>query len=216
LSNVTAVAAGDSHNLALKADGTVVAWGAASNGQDYVPLAVPDGLSNVVAVAAGEGHNLALRADGTVAEWGLIFDWGWVPALAPSGLTNVKAIAAGRRHSVALKADGTVVSWGANSSGQTNVPSGLKGVVAIAAGYDQTLAIVATPPPRLDGVQYLSGQGFQATLVGEAGHRYLLQASTNLLDWMGIKSFEATNGMMILADPLATNFHYRFYRAVTP
>ena len=49
-----AVAAGGSHNLALKGDGTVVAWGANWYGQTNVP----PGLSNVVAVAAGMGHSL--------------------------------------------------------------------------------------------------------------------------------------------------------------
>src|SRR5258708_26136023 len=37
LSNVVGIAAGDSHSLALKADGTVVAWGGNNNGQTNVP-----------------------------------------------------------------------------------------------------------------------------------------------------------------------------------
>jgi alpha-tubulin suppressor-like RCC1 family protein len=49
LGNVVAIAAGDSHNLALKADGTVVAWGWNGEGETDVP----EGLSNVVAVAGG-------------------------------------------------------------------------------------------------------------------------------------------------------------------
>jgi len=44
-----AVAAGYYHNLALRSNGTVVAWGLNSDGQTNVPA----GLSNVVAVAAG-------------------------------------------------------------------------------------------------------------------------------------------------------------------
>jgi alpha-tubulin suppressor-like RCC1 family protein len=76
VSNVIAVAIGPYHNLALKADGTVVAWGA------YYPLAA--GWSNVVAIAAGTSNSLALRADGT-----LVSDTQGGP---PPGLSNVTAI----------------------------------------------------------------------------------------------------------------------------
>jgi hypothetical protein len=63
LTNVTAVAAGYWYSLALRADGTVVAWGANGSGM----LSVPTDLTNVVAVAAGCGHNLALIGDGPPA-----------------------------------------------------------------------------------------------------------------------------------------------------
>jgi hypothetical protein len=60
LSGVTAVAAGFSHSLAVKGDGTVVAWGC--NGPDFGQCSVPGGLSGVTAVAAGRWHSLALVA----------------------------------------------------------------------------------------------------------------------------------------------------------
>ena len=49
LTNVVAIAAGYFHSVALKADGTVVAWG--DNGQRQ--LNMPEGLTNVVSIAAG-------------------------------------------------------------------------------------------------------------------------------------------------------------------
>jgi hypothetical protein len=52
LNNVVAVAAGETHSLALKGDGTLVAWG---------PVMVPLGLKNVVAVDGGYYHSLVLR-----------------------------------------------------------------------------------------------------------------------------------------------------------
>ena len=55
---MTAIAAGDYHSLALKGDGTVVAWGCA-NGADEGQCSVPSGLSRVTAIAAGEYHSLA-------------------------------------------------------------------------------------------------------------------------------------------------------------
>ena len=69
LSNVVAIAAGDgAPSMALKRDGTVVAWD--DNG--LVETNIPAGLSNVVAIASG-GVNLALRSDGTVVAWGNSF-----------------------------------------------------------------------------------------------------------------------------------------------
>src|SRR6266403_887881 len=66
LGTVIAVAAGGSHSLALKNDGTVVAWGDNSAGQSSVPT----GPGTVIAVAAGGYHSLGLRNDGTVVAWG--------------------------------------------------------------------------------------------------------------------------------------------------
>ena len=61
-----AIASGWYHNLALKSDGTVVAWGANTLNQ----CTVPGDLTNAVAIAAGGLHSLAVRADGTLAVWG--------------------------------------------------------------------------------------------------------------------------------------------------
>jgi len=66
LSNVVALTAGWSHSLALKSNGTVVAWGYNDSGQTTVPA----GVNNVVAIAAGWSHSLALRSAGTVVGWG--------------------------------------------------------------------------------------------------------------------------------------------------
>ena len=51
LTNVTAITAGFEHTLALKDDGTVVAWGDNEHGQCDVPI----NLTNVTAIAAGVG-----------------------------------------------------------------------------------------------------------------------------------------------------------------
>jgi hypothetical protein len=57
LGGVVAIAAGVTHCLALRSDGTLVAWGFDSDGQ----ASIPAGLSGVTAIAAGSFHNLALR-----------------------------------------------------------------------------------------------------------------------------------------------------------
>ena len=135
LNGVVAVAAGGSHSLALRGDGTVVAWGNNSYGQATVPAS----LSNVVAIAAGTAHSLALRSDGTVAGWGS-------PALL-AGLSNVVAISAEGNHSLALRSDGRVVAWGNNSYGQAAVPTAVSNVVFIAGGGSHSLVSARNRAP---------------------------------------------------------------------
>jgi hypothetical protein len=134
LTNVTAVAAGQSHSVVLHRDGRVRVWGATSQTN------VPSTLTNAVAIAAGGNHTLTLREDGTVVAWGSGFSG---QTNVPPDLSNVVAIAGGETHSLALKADGTVAAWGNNASGQTNVPADLVEVVGIAAGGGHSLALKA-------------------------------------------------------------------------
>ncbi len=143
LTNVVAVAAGGHHALALRADGTVVAWGQSGHGQ----TAVPEGLTGVVAVAAGSTHSLALQQDGTVVAWGswLLVSNRTVRATLPQGLIQAISIAAGTYHGLAARSDGTVVSWGWVHGGRgpfpAEVPAGLSDVVGVAAGGYQSLAL---------------------------------------------------------------------------
>jgi hypothetical protein len=128
-----AIDAGENHGLALKSDGTVLAWGSNIFGQTNVPA----GLAGVAAIAAGSNHSLALKNDGTVTAW------GGNPAgesTVPTGLNAVAAVAAGANHSVALKNDGTIVAWGEATYGKTTPPSGLR-ATAISAGYAHTAAL---------------------------------------------------------------------------
>jgi hypothetical protein len=135
LSNVTAIAAGSFHSLALKIDGTVVAWGDNSQGQSTVP----PGLSGVTAIAAYENYSLALKSDSTIMGWGAI--------TVPPGLSGIKAIAAGKQ-GLALKNDGTIISW--NQDGTIFIPQipGLWNVSNIAAGASN-FALIPNIPLQL-------------------------------------------------------------------
>ncbi|MFC0038325.1 RCC1 domain-containing protein [Actinomadura rayongensis] len=133
-----AVALGYSHYLALKADGTVQAWGSSNNyGQlgtgdttaSCSPHTVP-GLSGVTQVAAGDYHSVALTSDGTVKAWGWngsgqIGDGTTTNRLSPvtvPGLANVVGISAVYRYSTAVTSAAAPANnrfaWGANSYGQ--------------------------------------------------------------------------------------------------
>ena len=124
LSGVVGVAAGDTHSVAVKSDGTVWTWGYNLNRQlGYETTAISSGtprpivgLSGVVAVAAGGAHSLALTSNGTVIAWGAsgtgqlgngvggdAFEYTppYPPVPVP-GLSGVVAIAAAGDHSMAL------------------------------------------------------------------------------------------------------------------
>jgi alpha-tubulin suppressor-like RCC1 family protein len=79
ISDAKAVAAGGSHSIALKSDGTVWAWGSnedgqlgtgATGGNDRTSPVQVKGMDGATAVAAGLYHTLALKSDGSVWAWG--------------------------------------------------------------------------------------------------------------------------------------------------
>lgn len=153
LSGITAISAGSYHNLALRADGSVVAWGSNSWGQlgDHTsnskerPVAVcavgatdctANPLTGVSALAAGDSHSLAVLAGGGAIAWGSN-QLGQVGDNSSSSrnvpvrvcavgatdctaqpLTGIAAVEAGGSVSAALRTDGTVVGWGVNFRGQ--------------------------------------------------------------------------------------------------
>ena len=140
LSEVVSISAGTAYSLALRRDGSVLAWGSDFQGQLGVEPIGPE--------LCGIGSSPCSKLPRVV-----------------SGLSNVTAVSAGFRTSLALLNDGTVRSWGANKWGQlgdgspwesdipvtgavteSDVPvvvTGLSGVTAIAAGEQHDLALMA-------------------------------------------------------------------------
>ena len=149
-SDVTAIAAGSSDGLALKQDGSVVAWGCRPPndfGQCDVPAAASSG---VVAIAASDDHSLVLRQDGSVVAWGCRSNGNFTPnfgqcAVPGAAEGGVVAIAVSYSSSLALKQDGSVIAWGCDIGldvGNCAVPAAAgDGVGAIAAGTRQGLAL---------------------------------------------------------------------------
>jgi alpha-tubulin suppressor-like RCC1 family protein len=186
-SEVTAISAGDLHCLALKSDGTALAWGNNASGQlgngTIFATALPvqtSGLgtaSGVVALASRAQFTLALRSDGTVLAWGsngsgqlgdgtlnnrntpvqVVCRAGDGPGSSfcssAGSLQGVTAISAGNsNYSLALLNDGTMLAWGANLNGQLG-----DGTTSARNIPVNVCATGATPPCSLQNGNILQG-----------------------------------------------------------
>jgi len=153
---------GEMHNVAVREDGTVWAWGAnmntfgllgnGSTNDASVPMQV-SGLQNVVALGGRDYHTLAVESNGTIWAWG----WNATGALGNGttnatlvpvqvvGLTNPAIVSGGYQFSVALMPDGTVYQWGIGrvigSSWTPQQIPGFSNVVGISCGWDHALAL---------------------------------------------------------------------------
>ena len=131
-SNWKSVAAGQTHTIAVKTDGTLWAWGQNNYGQlgdnTTVDKTTPVQIgtaTNWQNVYAGRSSSYAVKADGTLWSWGLNSDGQLgigsttnksIPTV--TNMTNVQYFAAGGLHAMAIKTNGTLWVWGNNQQGQ--------------------------------------------------------------------------------------------------
>ena len=178
-SGVIKVAAGRLYSLALKADGSVWAWGQNAWGQigdgtntnRFAPVQVLPPGSGVINIVAGRDFILAIKADGSIWAWGFNDVRQLGETLASESSANrysirkpfqmmepgsgIVALATGMRNVIALKADGSVWGWGDNQWGQLGDGTEIRrwppvqvmapdsGVIALAAGNFFSLALKA-------------------------------------------------------------------------
>lgn len=161
--------------LALRSDGTLVAWGDNQYGQygsrEYLASDYPVNLKYLDAIAQidlSDKHAVALRRDGTVWEWGNEIDPS-APARRPvavAGLAGVKQIAAGPAFGMALKSDGGLWHWDSlvypsYTAGAPRRVDGLPAIKTMAACGKDALALDAagslwTWTSKYDGLSALS------------------------------------------------------------
>ncbi|GAB5559283.1 MAG: hypothetical protein SynsKO_09300 [Synoicihabitans sp.] len=159
LTDIIAIAGGNYHPVALRADGTLLGSGSQrfADVRNAVQLSVPTNSTNILlsdGTVTGWGHQFSHTASdelqdivmlspsgGTLAlnRFGQVETWRWGTlqnAIGPSGLNNVVAVT-GRDstgHQLVLLDNGKVYGWGWNTYGETDIPEDLEDVIAIAAG----------------------------------------------------------------------------------
>ncbi len=181
LGDVIEIAAGASHSLALRSDGTVAAWGNNDDGQCDVPA----DLAGVVSIGAGDRHSLAVLANGQVVGWGAN-EFG--QATPPENLADVVAVAGGGHHTLALRRDGRITVWGADDFLQST-PPGASDVVSISATRDQCMMVFSDGKVRTwgrnDSGQSLQPEILNPAIMGASGenHSLMLRRDGFIAGW---------------------------------
>jgi alpha-tubulin suppressor-like RCC1 family protein/uncharacterized protein YjbI with pentapeptide repeats len=233
--SVMATAAGGTHSLFLKNDGTVWATGWNNYGQlgdgtnvsKNTPVQVI-GLSGITAISAGYAYSLFLKNDSTVWATGFniegeLGDGTYENKNTPvqvSGLSGITAIAAGIAHSLFLKNDGTVWTTGNNFYGQLgdgtyenkNTPfqvSGLSDITDIAAGFTHSLFLKNDGTVWVTGDSYLAGQvqvGFGDSFIPYTPVQVsVLSGITDIAAGFTHSLFLKNDGSVLAAGPDGTN-----------
>ena len=132
VNDVTAIACGKDHTLAVTSGGTAWAWGYNGFGQlgdgttvsQSIPVRV-SALSGVVGTNGGEWHSLFLKNDGTAWACGRNdhrqlgnTSAGASAPVQVKGLVAIVGIDAGNSHNLALMPDGKLYAWGSYQYGQ--------------------------------------------------------------------------------------------------
>jgi len=154
LTDILAIAAGQTDGLALDRDGTVWQWTIGN-----VPRKVPN-LSGIAAITAGSAHFFALTSSGEVWAWGAnwsgqLGDGSTADSINPKkvrNLANIVYITAGHSHSLAISHKGYIYSWGSNDHGQLGdgttetryLPTrvvGIENAIQVSAGNETSMAL---------------------------------------------------------------------------
>jgi len=90
---------------------------------------------------------------------------------------------------------------------------------AYASNYDNSIAssvLLSVQPLYFASQNWLTNGQFQLGFVGVPGSNYVLQATTNFINWIPLTTNQAITNLLNLLDPAASNYPYRFYRVQQP
>ena len=139
LDPIIAIAAGDSHSLAIDITGQAWSWGSNRTGQlgDGTNIArnkpgrvtADTGLASVIAIAAGRYHSVTIGDTGQVWAWGAnkdgqLGDGTWDDKNQPvliatdKGFSAVVNITAGGKHNLIIDINNKIWAWGSDYYGQ--------------------------------------------------------------------------------------------------
>src|SRR6185503_13538543 len=84
---------------------------------------------------------------------------------------------------------------------------------AITTSAIVNIQIVGPALNHLEGV-FATNRYFHICFTGEPGRTYIIQASTNFVNWVPVSTNTLVDSALSYYDTAATNFPYRFFRAV--
>jgi alpha-tubulin suppressor-like RCC1 family protein len=168
------ISAGQAHNLGLRTNGTVWAWGHNYRGQlgddstinRSSPISICGGFTDWCQLSAGL-HSLGVRTNGTTWAWGCggqgqLGDNTNIDRSSPvsvvGGFTDWCQVSASWYHSLGVRTNGIAWAWGCggqgrlgnncttNRSSPVSVVGGFTNWCQVSAGYSHSLGIAGEPP----------------------------------------------------------------------
>jgi hypothetical protein len=147
------------------------------------------------------------------------------PTVTPSGGTffssvNVSLVHPDTNASIYFTLDGSLPTLSSSLYAAPVLLTSNATVTASAfeSGFNNSVAVNAIyflrPPVLFTAPGYFTNQQFTLPISGIAGKTYVLQATTNFVDWVSLSTNVAGSDVFMMMDTNAFAIPYRFYRAV--